>query len=297
MTESGTSPPSIASAACLASSRSRSSPLSTLSIGSRSIAVASVHLEKVREHRSAAGSQYRFRVELHALNAQGLVAESHDKPIRGPARHLQAAGNAVGSDHERVVTSRLQRAVDPTEHGPAVVVHARRRAVHRPRTSRDPRAHDIADDLVAQADTQDGNLAGELPDRVAGYPRVLGSPRPRGDDQVRRRERPDTWHIDIVVARHDHLGPQYLESLGEVVGERIVVVDERHLAAVHHRSPLSAERTARTTARALDIVSSYSVAGSESATTPAPACTCARPSRMTTVLMAMQVSMSPEWLM
>ena len=51
-----------------------------------------------------------------------------------------------------------------------------------------------------------------------------------------------------------------------------------------------AMRTARSSARALFSVSSYSSAGRESATTPAPACTYARPSRATTVRMAMAVS-------
>ena len=49
-------------------------------------------------------------------------------------------------------------------------------------------------------------------------------------------------------------------------------------------------RTARSSARALFSVSSYSSAGRESATTPAPACTYARPPRATTVRMAMAVS-------
>ena len=51
---------------------------------------------------------------------------------------------------------------------------------------------------------------------------------------------------------------------------------------------------ARKSAAALFWVSSYSVAGTESATMPAPACTCATPSRHTIVRMVMQVSRLPS---
>src|SRR5437762_426287 len=75
-----------------------------------------------------------------------------------------------------------------------------------------------------------------------------------------------------VVADDVRVGPQLAEVLHEVVGERVVVVDDED----HARGPATAMRSARITPRALEHVSSHSVLGSESATIPAPTCTDAR---------------------
>src|SRR4030095_16694853 len=95
---------------------------------------------------------------------------------------------------------------------------------------------------------------------------------------------------DLVVAPHADVRAQLREVLHEVVGEGVVVVD--HQDARHHSC--SAMRSAWTAERALLTHSRCSASGSESATMPAPACTKARPSRITTVRIAIAVSMPPE---
>src|SRR4030095_9119269 len=96
---------------------------------------------------------------------------------------------------------------------------------------------------------------------------------------------------DGVVAPHGDLGAELREVLYEVVSEGVVVVD--HQDARHHsRAPM---RSAWTAERALFTHSRCSASGSESATIPAPACTKARPSRITTVRMAIAVSIPPEY--
>ena len=76
-----------------------------------------------------------------------------------------------------------------------------------------------------------------------------------------------------VVAHDVHVRAQLAEILHEVVGERIVVVDDED----HDRCCAVAMRIARTEASSLDPVSSHSVFGSESATMPAPTWIEARP--------------------
>ena len=86
---------------------------------------------------------------------------------------------------------------------------------------------------------------------------------------ARARDRVDR---DRVVALDADVRAELAEVLREVVGERVVVVDQQEL----HDAASSAVRaiaTARSTARALLTVSSYSSSGTESATSPAPACT------------------------
>src|SRR5207247_7699169 len=89
---------------------------------------------------------------------------------------------------------------------------------------------------------------------------------------------------DLVVPAHEHLRPELLEEVDEVVGERVVVIDQQD-----HRSA-SASVIAVSSAASFRRHSSCSAAGSESATMPAPACRWATPSRRTTVRIAMHVS-------
>src|SRR5919201_519456 len=114
---------------------------------------------------------------------------------------------------------------------------------------------------------------------------------PRRASGSARRERRDAIHGDLVVA----IDGDFLSELGEVLhqveGERIVVIDHQHHGAAYADS-LCASAAARSSARALCCVSSHSDFGSESATTPAAACTCSLPALTTAVRMAMAMSMS-----
>src|SRR5687767_10679588 len=142
---------------------------------------------------------------------------------------------------------------------------------------------------MAEADAEDRHRRTEALDggnRDAG---VLGTARAGRNHDPRRRQRRDLVQRDLVVAAHRHLGAELAQVLGEVEGERIVVVDQED----HHRSSRCASSRARKSACALLRVSSYSVAGTESATMPAPAWTWATPSRSTSVRMAMQQSRLP----
>ncbi|MNT61924.1 hypothetical protein D3C72_1995990 [compost metagenome] len=94
------------------------------------------------------------------------------------------------------------------------------------------RAHDVAaegraDGLVAQADAQDGLLAGiclDQGDRDAGFGGRAGAG--RHADLV-RVQRGDFFQRDLVVAGHAHIHTQFAKILDQVVGKGIVVVDHQ----------------------------------------------------------------------
>ena len=148
-----------------------------------------------------------------------------------------------------------------------LAVDRRRGAVHRAAEGR-------RDALVPEADAQHRQTFGEAPDGCDGDAGLRRRARTRRYDQVGGVRRLDLVERDGVVAGHGRGGAEPLEELHQVVGERVVVVDDEHVA---HGSALPncswASSTARSNAAALFSVSSYSRAGSESATIPAPACT------------------------
>ena len=120
-------------------------------------------------------------------------------------------------------------------------------------------------------------------------PGLLGPSRPRRDDEVRGRELGGCVRVDLVVAPDDDLSAELLQQVREVVGERVVVVDEQDL----HRAA-SARLSAVSSAASLRRHSSCSACGLESATMPAPACRYATPSASTIVRIAMHVSSEPS---
>src|SRR5581483_1217444 len=95
---------------------------------------------------------------------------------------------------------------------------------------------------------------------------------------------------DRVVAMDDDVRAELGEEVHEVVRERVVVVDHQDA----HQPRPSARSIAASSAASLRRHSSCSAAGSLSATMPAPACSSARPSCSTIVLIAIHASSGPS---
>src|SRR4051812_13535332 len=217
------------------------------------------------------------------------VAHGHDGVVfLRPGSDFELARHVVVRDHERVIAARLEWRGDPREHALAVVNDGGGLAVHRRLRAAHDAAVDNADRLVPEADAEQRDRRAEAPDDVDRDPRVFRTPRAGRDDDLLRRHRADLVERHFVVAPHADLRAQLAQILHEVVGKRIVVVDDEN-----HYKPACASSSARITARALSRVSSYSAAGFESATMPAPAWTYACPSSMSTVRMVMQKSRLP----
>src|SRR5262249_50221472 len=137
------------------------------------------------------------------------------------------------------------------------------------------------------------NLAGEIPNRSQRYSRFTGCAGPRRDDDGACMHRCDLGRPDLIVASHFDLGTELAQILHQIPGERVVVVDHQDHGCSRASMPLAAISAARSTARAFARVSCHSLSGTESATMPAPACTCMVPSLTRAVRIAMARSMSP----
>src|SRR5438477_604170 len=140
-----------------------------------------------------------------------------------------------------------------------------------------------ADALVPQAHAEDGRALPEAADDVGRNPRLPRRARSGGDDDMRWPRRLDCLERRGVVVSYDGLFSQLAHVAGQVVDERVVVVDQQDHGTRAAMSP-----------PALSSVSRYSCSGSESATLPPP--TWKYTSRPSTrqVRIKMLVSSAPE---
>jgi hypothetical protein len=100
-------------------------------------------------------------------------------------------------------------------------------AVHQSCGMNDFSAKGLPDALVAQADTEDRQLAGKAPDQRHRNAGLVGRARPRGNDDSRGMQSLDLFQRDFVIAENADLLAQLTQVLHQVVGEGIVIVDHQ----------------------------------------------------------------------
>ena len=84
---------------------------------------------------------------------------------------------------------------------------------------------------MTEADAEDRRRRPEAADEVDGDARLAWSAGAGRQDDVARRERGDLVERELVVAPDDRLAAELAHVAGEVVHERIVVIDdENHLS-------------------------------------------------------------------
>ena len=87
-----------------------------------------------------------------------------------------------------------------------------------------PSAHGFADGLFAQADTQDGLLAGIVADNVQQQSGFFRNARPR-----RQQDLVIGFEIgqpEAVIAQYADGCPQFLYQVAEVVGKGVVIIND-----------------------------------------------------------------------
>ena len=158
-----------------------------------------------------------------------------------------------------------------------VVVDRGRLAVDELARLPDLAAEDRDDRLVAEADAEHRHRArrrrATAASEIAG---LLGPAGPGRDHEVGRARARAASSIPISSFRRTtHLRPELGEQVRQVVGERVVVVDQEQL---HGYARLGRGRSRASSAASLRRHSSCSARGSLSATMPAPAWRWATPS-------------------
>ncbi len=165
-------------------------------------------------------------VELDAPDRQGAVPHAHHDAVLGPGDGLQHVGQPPGG--QRVVADHVVRAGQAGEDVGAGVAHRPDPAVHRLRRVDDLAAEQVADALVAEADAEHRQAA--LQDRAAAdaeVPLPVGPAGPGGDhDRVEVLEA-ELGEVGAVLHHRRRPAVHLAEQLVEVVGERVVVVDQQ----------------------------------------------------------------------
>ena len=174
-------------------------------------------------------------MELDALDGVLLVAHAHDDALGAvlsgdPGGHLEALGQAGVGAGEGVVPGDGQALRQAGVDALGVVGQGRGLAVQDLAGGGDLAAVDVEDALLAHADAEHGDPAGEVPDCVPADAGVRdGVARPGTHDQLRRSQRDQLLQRDLVVAVDRHLGPLEHEVLVDVPGEGVIVVDEHQV--------------------------------------------------------------------
>ena len=162
-------------------------------------------------------------------------------------------------------------------------------AVHELLRVLDAAAERLADGLMAEAHAEDGDAAAEPAYHFLADARVLRIAGTRRKDDVRGVQSLDFADGERVIAHYLDFRLNGRRLLKQVIGKRIVIVDQEN----HYPSTSEARSMASMTAFALFALSIYSLCGTESATMPPPACTVTVPFFLAAMRMAMQVSILP----
>src|SRR5687768_10620265 len=171
--------------------------------------------------------EQRLGVELHALHRQAAVAQPHDLAVLGFGADLEARGQSLALDDQRVVTGGHKTILQLGENPPAIMLDARNLAVHHLLRAHHLAAERLSDRLVAKAYTEDRYPAGQPLDGGERHPGLVRRTRAWREHDMRRRERLDLRYVELVVAHYAHVGAELPEVLHQVEGERIVVVDHQ----------------------------------------------------------------------
>ena len=205
-----------------------------------------LHFQEVADHLATAFGEHAFRMELHALDGQAAMTQAHDDGAASLAGAVgfrsargdgEFSGKRIFRDDEGVVAGAGERSGQAGEDALAVVRDGAGFAVHEVLGADDLAAEGLADGLVAEADAEDGDFAGHVPDERhedAGFAGRAGAGR---EQNAFGLECLDLFDGQLVVAADFDLCTQLAEVLDEVVGEGVVVVEDEDHGEVQCSAP------------------------------------------------------------
>ena len=176
-------------------------------------------------------------MKLDALNRQGAVAKPHDDRPALRARSI-CLGRACSnfqlrrqrflSHDQGVITGAGKRRRQSRENALAIMLHFARLAMHQALRAHHFAAKGFADGLMSQAYTEDRGLARHVTDQRNQDPRFARRTGPRRQQDALRLQRFNLFDGELVVAADQHVRPKLAQVLNQVVGEGIVVIEDKN---------------------------------------------------------------------
>ena len=173
-----------------------------------------------------------LRVELDTLNRKIPMTQSHDQSISRRRRDLQTLRQGFAFHHQRMIARRQKTIGQPTKNSPIVMADFARLPVHQVRRGDYATAENLANRLVAQANTQNRLLGFKGLDDFQRDARLIRGPRSRRNHDAFRVELGNLRDIDLVVPENLDLLSQFAQVLDKIVGKGIVIIDHQN----HFRS-------------------------------------------------------------
>ena len=207
----------------------------------RVLVLAHNGLGKVAQQAQAFGRQHGFGMKLHAYPGTVVVAQGHDFAFGSAGRDRKAGvgGIFIGAHHQGMVTPHAHGIGQPSKQPRAVVHDFRLFAMHDAGAHFYPRAGVQAQQLVAQADAQHGDAGTEAVEKFRAESRIFGAA-----GAGRDADHGEVWACGqvqqgrVIVAAHFGLVAQGIKGLHQIVGKRIVIIDEqKHDSHPPHAGP------------------------------------------------------------
>src|SRR5207248_4835750 len=147
-----------------------------------------------------------------------------------------------------MITGGFERLCNVFKNACTMVRNRRCFPVHQLRGTHNFAAENFANALVTEANAEQRNVRSEFTNDLATDSSVARPAWSGRDANAFRNKFPNVSSADLIVASHQNLGAKLTENLREIVGERIVIINqEQHLlwsqpCRLHLRQSLQATR-------------------------------------------------------
>src|SRR5665213_3921052 len=168
-----------------------------------------------------------FGMKLDAMHGMRFVHHALYDAVAACRGHFEIGRHTVRRDSQRVIARGLEIIVKAAKDAFAGVMNARNLAMHRFRRAHDPAAIHLADRLVTEAHAKDRHAAVCGLDEVETDPGFVGRAGTGRQHDGLRLQRQRTGGGQFVIALYDDVGPQLSQIMEEVVGETVIIIDQK----------------------------------------------------------------------
>ncbi len=168
-----------------------------------------------------------FWMKLDSMDGKGFVPEPHDFVFGRTRTDFETVWERFETDDEGVVAGCIERVWKILKNSFSIVEDGRGFPVHQSSGTDDFAAENVAHALVAEADAKHRKAWTKGSDDVIGDASFIWGARAWRDADAFGMEGLNFGEGDLVVAFDEQIGTEFAEVLDQIVGERVVVIDDQ----------------------------------------------------------------------